>query len=110
MAALHASNNVIAKKDSLPEHRRCFGFHVLDIGGLQMARNALAPSGNITHEGKSHYVTPNELMQRWQCSRASVDRIARREGLHRLMLGSGKNGMVRYVRSEVELLESRSIA
>jgi hypothetical protein len=36
-----------------------------------------------------------------------VDRIARREGLTRVLLGSGKNGMVRYVREEVETFEEQ---
>jgi hypothetical protein len=37
-----------------------------------------------------------------------VDRIARRAGLTRLVLGGGRNGMVRYSRKEVEDLEARS--
>jgi hypothetical protein len=49
----------------------------------------------------SPYVSPNELAVRWNCSRSSVDRIARRNGLSRLCLGEGKNGIVRYVREEV---------
>lgn len=54
------------------------------------------------------YVAPNELMERWQCSRSQVDRIARREGMTRMILGIGRNGMVRYVRSEIEAFESRA--
>lgn len=53
------------------------------------------------------YVSPNELAERWQCARSSVDRIARRAGLTRLCLGEGKNGMVRYVRKEVEDYEAK---
>jgi hypothetical protein len=53
------------------------------------------------------YISPNELAVRWSCSRSSVDRIARRAGLTRLCLGEGRNGMVRYVRSEVEEYEER---
>ena len=53
----------------------------------------------------SPYFSPRELAARWRCARSSVDRIARRAGLHRLCLGIGKNGMVRYVRKEVEALE-----
>lgn len=53
----------------------------------------------------SPYVSPNELAQRWQCARSSVDRIARRHGLTRLLLGEGRNGLVRYIRKEVEALE-----
>jgi len=51
------------------------------------------------------YITPKELAERWQCARTSVDRIARRAGLKRLCLGEGKNGMVRYLRKEVEAYE-----
>ena len=52
------------------------------------------------------YVSPKELAVRWCCSRSSVDRIARRAGLTRLCLGEGKNGIVRYVREEVEAYEA----
>ena len=51
------------------------------------------------------YVSGKELAQRCRCSRSSVDRIARRAGLTRLCLGTGRNGMVRYVRKEVEAYE-----
>jgi len=50
---------------------------------------------------ESPYIRPKELAARWQCSRASVDRIARRAGLTRVCLGEGKNGIVCYVREEV---------
>lgn len=56
-------------------------------------------------ESVSRYVSARELSDRWQCSRSSVDRIARRAGLTRLHLGEGKNGMVRYLRKEVVALE-----
>lgn len=52
------------------------------------------------------YISPKELMHRWQCSRTQVDRIARRESLTRVLLGSGRNGMVRYIRDEVEAFEA----
>ena len=47
------------------------------------------------------YISPKELADRWQCSRSSVDRIARRARLKRVCLGKGQNGMVRYLRTEV---------
>lgn len=56
---------------------------------------------------QSPYVSPNELAERWDCARSSVDRIARRAGMTRLCLGEGKNGMVRYVRKEVEDYEAK---
>jgi hypothetical protein len=57
------------------------------------------------------YVAPKELARRWQCARSSVDRIARRNHFTRLCLGDGENGMVRYLRKEVEAYEtSRRVA
>jgi len=49
----------------------------------------------------SPYMTPRELAARWQCSRTSVDRIARRASFTRICLGEGANGLVRYLREEV---------
>jgi hypothetical protein len=54
----------------------------------------------------SPYLAPRELARRWQCGRSSVDRIARRAGFTRVCLGEGKNGMVRYLRKEVEAYEA----
>ncbi len=55
-----------------------------------------------TDKAPSEYIAPKELAHRWQCGRSSVDRIARRAGLTRLCLGEGRNGMVRYLRKEVD--------
>ena len=55
---------------------------------------------------ESPYLSPSELAERWRCARSSVDRIAGRAGLKRLYLGEGKNGIVRYVRKEVEAYEA----
>lgn len=63
--------------------------------------------GNLDEPISSAYVSPRELAQRWQCSRASVSRIARRAGISTVYLGDGKNGMVRYSRKEVENYETR---
>jgi hypothetical protein len=51
------------------------------------------------------YISPKELSRRWCCGRSSVDRIARRNGFARICLGEGKNGMVRYLRKEVDAYE-----
>ncbi len=56
---------------------------------------------------ESPYIAPKELARRWACSRSSVDRIARRARLTRLCLGEGRNGIVRYVRKEVEAYETQ---
>jgi predicted DNA-binding transcriptional regulator AlpA len=55
--------------------------------------------------GLSEYISPKEVSRRWQCSRSSVDRIARRNHFTRVCLGEGGNGMVRYLRKEVEEYE-----
>ena len=53
----------------------------------------------------SPFMSPNELADRWRCSRSSVDRIAKRAELTRLCIGEGKNGSVRYKREEVMAYE-----
>jgi hypothetical protein len=73
-------------------------------------RKSPLPVLDATPSGVAVYVSPKELTLRWRCSRSQVDRIARREGLKRMLLGHGRNGMVRYVRAEVESLENRSLA
>ena len=60
---------------------------------------------NICTKQTALYISPKELAERWQCARSSVDRIARRAGIKRLYLGEGKNGMVRFLRKEVEAYE-----
>jgi len=62
--------------------------------------------GNQKEEAPSPYLSPKDLAERWRCARSSVDRIARRAGLKRLCIGEGKNGMVRYLRKEVEAYEA----
>ena len=54
----------------------------------------------------SPYLSPKELAARWRCARSSVDRIARRANLTRLCLGTGRTGIVRFIRKEVEALEA----
>ena len=58
------------------------------------------PEGNT-----NPFVSPKELAERWRCARSSVDRIVRRAGLTRVCLGEGKNGIVRFIRKEVEEYE-----
>jgi hypothetical protein len=53
----------------------------------------------------SPYIAPSELAERWRCGRSSVDRIVSRAGLTKLYLGEGKNGMVRYIKKEIEIFE-----
>lgn len=56
--------------------------------------------------GQSPYLSPREVAERWRCSRSTVDRVAQRAGLTRLYLGEGRNGVVRYVKKEVEAYEA----
>lgn len=60
-------------------------------------------------EQESPYLSPNELASRWRCARSSVDRIARRAGMKRMFLGEGKNGVVRYIKKEVEAYEASRV-
>ncbi len=53
----------------------------------------------------SPYLSPRELSERWRCARSSVYRIAARAGLSRLCIGEGRNGVVRFLRKEVEAYE-----
>lgn len=59
----------------------------------------------ISTINKSPFISPKELAERWQCSRSSVDRIARRARLKRVCFGKGVNGMVRYLRKEIVAYE-----
>lgn len=52
------------------------------------------------------FISPNELAQRWDCSRSTVDRVAQRRGFKKVYLGEGRNGIVRYIRKEVEAYEA----
>ena len=55
------------------------------------------------------YISPNELAERWQCSRSTVDRIARRADLSRLCIGEGKNRSIRYLTKEVIAYEKERL-
>ena len=50
-------------------------------------------------------MSAKEIADRWRCRRSTVYRIAKRAGLTRLYLGEGRNGLVRFVRKEVEAFE-----
>jgi hypothetical protein len=71
----------------------------------------MAKASPTDRPAASPYITPGELAARWRCSRSTVDRIARREGFTRVCLGTGDNGIVRYLRMEVIAYEeSRQIS
>jgi hypothetical protein len=71
-----------------------------------MNRMRASLSATETERTAQIYISPRELSLRWQCSRSQVDRIAKREQFNRLLLGRGRNGMVRYVWAEVLALEA----
>ena len=56
----------------------------------------------LDNEAASPYFSPKELAARWRCSRSTVDRIVARTGLTRRCLGEGRNGVIRFMRAEVE--------
>ena len=60
-----------------------------------------------TNTSELIYISPKELAERWQCTQSSIIRIARRAGFTKLCLGVGRNGMVRYMRKEVEEFEAK---
>lgn len=64
------------------------------------------PKQEKTTDNSCPFISPNDLAARWHCARSSVDRIVRRAGFKRLCLGEGKNGLVRYLRKEVEAYEA----
>ena len=52
------------------------------------------------------FLSPRELAERWGCSATTAQRTAKRAGIGRYYLGEGRNGMVRYLLSEVEAYEA----
>lgn len=63
------------------------------------------PPTNISPQLDEEYISTIGLARRWACSRSSADRIARRAGFAKLLLGTGRNGLVRYTLSEVVIFE-----
>jgi hypothetical protein len=62
------------------------------------------------HDGAAQrLISPQSVSKLLDCSRSSVDRIARREGWERVLIGEGRNGLVRYRLVEVlRYIDSRS--
>jgi hypothetical protein len=56
---------------------------------------------------EAKYISPNQLVARWACSRSSVERAAQKAGFSRFFLGSGKSGNIRYLLSEVLVFEQK---
>ena len=51
------------------------------------------------------FLSPRQMAERWDCSPTTAQRIAKNAGIAKYCLGEGKNGMVRYLLSEVETYE-----
>ncbi len=66
---------------------------------LSISRKA-TPAVNMTP-----YLSSKDLAERWRCSRPTIGRIADREGFTRLSLGNGVNGVLLYLREEIEAYE-----
>ena len=56
-------------------------------------------------EDEKRFLSTRQLAERWGCSAATAQRIARNAGVAKYCLGEGRNGMVRYLLSEVEAYE-----
>ena len=57
------------------------------------------------------YVKPSALAIRWNSSRTTVDRVARKNQFRKFMLGEGMVGSVRYLWEDVLAFEQgRSVA
>ncbi len=53
------------------------------------------------------FLSPRQLAERWDCSTSTAQRLAKHAGIAKYCLGEGRNGMVRYLLSEVEAYEER---
>jgi hypothetical protein len=63
-------------------------------------------NGNELEPGAERkFLSPRQLAERWDCSPTTAQRIARNANLAKYCLGEGRNGMVRYLLSEVEAYE-----
>ena len=71
------------------------------VGNLKGEQGSREAAG----AGDKRFLSPRQLAERWGCSVATAQRIARNAGVAKYCLGEGKNGMVRYQLSEVEAYE-----
>ena len=64
-------------------------------------------SDNVAKEKCRCYISPRQLAERWDCSPTTAQRIAKNAGMAKYCLGEGRNGMVRYLLSEIESYETQ---
>lgn len=75
-----------------------------------MQKDKRTGNGKKPHNSTlTKFIAPRELAERWRCGRSSVDRICGRAGMTRVYLGTGKNGIVRYLREEIEAFEASRV-
>lgn len=63
----------------------------------------------LGEKSESVYISPNKLAKRWDCSRSSADRAAEKAKFRKFILGSGRNGNIRYLLADVEEFERKRI-
>lgn len=56
-------------------------------------------------EDEERFLAPSELARRWSCSRATVSRIAKREGFRAIRLGRRSNSGIRYKAADIVSFE-----
>ena len=71
--------------------------------GTPRSRQARA---NVAAADGTRFLSPRQLAERWSCTTTTAQRIARNAGMAKYCLGEGRNGMVRYLLSEVEAYEA----
>jgi len=79
--------------------------NAIDFGGNEQA--SASRNASELSDFETALLSPAELARHWRVSRSTVDRVTRREGLSRICLGTGRNGTLRFKRSEVEEMEKR---
>ena len=52
-------------------------------------------------------ISTRELAEQWRCYPSTVSRVLEKAGIRPYFLGSGKNGMKRYRKDEVEVFMAR---
>jgi hypothetical protein len=72
----------------------------------RISKTHTGEASNVAERDIDIYLSPRELAARWKCARSTADRIVTQAGLTKVLLGEGKNGMVRYLRAEVAAYET----
>jgi len=68
------------------------------------------PQKPVADLSSNIYISPNNVAKRWDLSRSTVDRIAKRMEFTQFLAGEGKNGTVRYLKEDVIAYEKRRLA